>query len=74
MKKENARRCAEVLFEIDNLSKYKKILACKTAHFALRQHFGDDSSNVAFNEKYNSRFLAVVEEILKELDNELESL
>ena len=77
---DTAKRVREVLDEIEILQKYEHILSEKSvghlSHMEFCQHFGDckDYDKVVFHQKYTPRFIKVVEEIIKELEDELEKL
>jgi hypothetical protein len=75
---EKAKKASELLEQINELSKYKKILENKEhgriAHFEICQHYGNNPDRVVFEHKYTSRFVQVVEQIVKELNDELSAL
>ena len=73
----NAKRASELLKEIENISEYERIIKAQyshTAHFELCQHFGNDPDKVVLDRRHTKRFLVVVEEIIKELNDELSKL
>lgn len=78
MKKEEAIKAYRLAVDIEKLKKYRSILEDSDhkhkAHFELHQHFGEDSNKVVFENKYNSRFIPVVEQIIKELSDELAAM
>jgi hypothetical protein len=75
---ETAERAKELLEQINKMSKYKDILEnreySKVAHFELSQHYGDKPDRLVFEHIYTLRFIEVVEQIIKELNNELAAL
>ena len=73
-----AKKASELLEQINELSKYKNILENKEhgriAHFEICQHYGNDPARVVFEHKYTPKFVQVVEQIVKELNDELSAL
>ncbi|MBN1651735.1 MAG: hypothetical protein JW857_10425 [Bacteroidales bacterium] len=73
-----AKKAAELLTEIEELSKYKSILENKsqgrTAHFEICLHYGNNPDRVVFEHKYTPKFIKVVEQIMTELNDELTGL
>jgi hypothetical protein len=80
MKKETAKKGNELLEEIEELKKYKKLLNSKEhghcTHFEIVQHFGEckDYQKVKIERKHNDRLIIEIEKIIKELEAELEAL
>jgi hypothetical protein len=78
----NAKRAGEIAQEIEELSRYKKLINDRdngnVAHVNFVQHYGDtgkhDSLMVVFNHKYNSLFIPVFDKIISDLETELDSL
>ena len=75
---EKAKKASELLEQINELSKYKKILENKEhgriAHFEICQHYGNNPDRVVFEHKYTPKFVQVVEQIVKELNDKLSAL
>lgn len=73
-----AKKASELLEQINELSQYKKILENKehgrVAHFEICQHYGNNPDRVVFDHKYTSRFVQLVELIVKELNDELSAI
>lgn len=73
-----AKRVAEILSELNELAEYKKMLENKEhgrlAHFELCQHFGPESRKIVFGTKHTPKFIAVVEQVIKELNDELSAI
>jgi hypothetical protein len=75
---EKAQKASELLKKIDEFSKYKVILEDKEfgriANFRIYQHYGTTARKVLFDHKYTPKFVEVVEQIIKELQDELSAL
>ena len=80
MNKEIANKGHELLEEIEELKKYKKLMTAKEhshcVHFEIVQHYGDckDYDKVVIERKHNDRLIAEIDKIITELESELESL
>ena len=78
MTKEQVKKASEILEEIEDYSRFKDKLKDREngriAHFEMHQHYGDDVRPIEFHHKYNDRFIPVVEQIIKELNEELEKI
>lgn len=75
MTQEQAKKAADLLFEIHRLKKYKDMLAeanySKSVHFEVVQHYGHDARKIIIDPKFNPRFLRVLDQIIEELELEL---
>jgi hypothetical protein len=75
---ETAERAKELVEQINKMSKYKDILENreygKVAHFELSQRYRGKPDRLVFEHIYTLRFIEVVEQIIKELNNELAAL
>lgn len=80
MTTEKANRVKELLELVNGIKDYKKFFSDREygdiAHFELRLHHGDCSTSeiIKFETKINHRFIEVVENALKEYNDELDSL
>lgn len=72
---ETAKKAAEIVKEIEELSRYQMLLGNDTLHFELCKHYSDgNQEKVVLAPKYTSRLISAMKEIIEELEKELSTL